>query len=178
MTKNNSILFRPASCPEGRRAATRYRPKLIVAAIAVAIAGCGGGSGGGESSDGNGNSANSANVGNSGNSGNGGSTTLTGVAASGAPFAGAKLTAVDKTGATVCDTTVSATGTYACELPTTALPPLVITALRDDIGLYSVTAGGTGGTVNVTPITTIIASRLSPNGDPAHPSSTVNRVTC
>jgi len=98
---------------------------------------------------------------------------MTGVAASGAPFSGAKLTVVDKTGTTVCDTTVSATGTYTCTLPATTQAPLVISALRDDIGLYSVTAVATGGTVNVTPITTIVASRLSPNGDPAQLAAAV-----
>ena len=63
--------------------------------------------------------------------------------------------------------TVSATGTYVCELAATVKPPLVISALRDDVALYSATAGTTGDIVNVTPITTIIASRLAPKGDPA-----------
>ena len=94
-------------------------------------------------------------------------TTMTGVVATSAAFAGAKLTAVDSTGATVCSVTVSATGTYVCELAATVKPPLVISALRDDVALYSVTGGTTGGIVNVTPITTIIASRLAPKGDPA-----------
>ena len=137
-----------------------------MAAIAVAIAGCGGGNDSG-SGDGNANANANANGGGGGGGGTSGTTTLTGVVASGAPFSGAKLTAVDKTGATVCDTTVSVTGTYACELSATTAPPLVITALRDDVGLYSVTASAASGTVNVTPITTIIASRLAPNGNPA-----------
>jgi hypothetical protein len=94
-------------------------------------------------------------------------TTMTGVVAAGAAFAGAKLSVVDSTGAIVCSVTVEAAGTYICELAATVKPPLVISALRDDVALYSVTAGTTGGTVNVTPITTIIAARLAPNGDPA-----------
>lgn len=149
MSLRHSISRCTAPCPEPVGLASLRRLGLIAAT--VAMAGCGGG-------DGNDAAAPPpAPV----------TTTLKGVAASGAPFAGAKLTAVDKTGATVCDTTVSATGTYVCELPATTLPPLVVSALRDDIGLYSVTASTADGTVNVTPITTIVASRLSPNGDPA-----------
>ena len=92
---------------------------------------------------------------------------LTGVAATGAPFAGARLTVVDKTGTTVCDTTTTPQGIYSCTLPATTQAPLVITARRDDQVLYSVTASTTGGTANVTPLTTIVVSRLSPAGDPS-----------
>ncbi|MEB0056335.1 carboxypeptidase regulatory-like domain-containing protein [Variovorax sp. LG9.2] len=92
---------------------------------------------------------------------------LTGVAATGAAFAGAHLTVVDKTGTTVCDTTTTPQGTYNCTLPATTQAPLVITARRDDQVLYSVTASTTGGTANVTPLTTIVVSRLSPVGDPS-----------
>lgn len=92
---------------------------------------------------------------------------LTGVAATGAAFAGAHLTVVDKTGTTVCDTTTTPQGTYVCTLPATTQAPLVITARRDDQVLYSVTASTTGGTANVTPLTTIVVSRLSPAGDPS-----------
>lgn len=94
-------------------------------------------------------------------------TTVSGVVASGAAFAGAHLTVVDAAGATVCDTTVSASGTYGCTLAPETKAPLVITALRDDDVLYSVSASAADGRINVTPVTTIIASMLSPNGNPA-----------
>jgi len=94
------------------------------------------------------------------------SQSLTGTAATGAPFAGAQLTVVDKTGATVCDTTVNTQGAYVCELPATAQAPIVIRAIRDGQALYSVSATGSG-TVNVTPLTSIIVSRLAPQGDPS-----------
>lgn len=94
------------------------------------------------------------------------SQSLTGTAATGAAFAGAQLVAIDKTGTTVCDTTVNAQGTYACDLPSTAQAPIVIRAIRDGQALYSVTATG-NGKVNVTPLTTIIVSRLAPQGDPS-----------
>jgi hypothetical protein len=151
MTLRHTIPRPITYCPEPAGMASLRRLGLIAAT--VAIAGCGGG----DNDDSAGPAPAPVPV----------ATTMKGVAASGAPFFGAKLTAVDATGATVCDTTVSTTGTYVCELPATTRAPLVISALRDDVGLYSVTAGTTGGTVNVTPITTIVASRLSPNGDPA-----------
>jgi hypothetical protein len=52
---------------------------------------------------------------------------------------------------------------------------LVITAQRDDQTLYSATASG--GTANITPLTTIVASRLSSNGDPAKLASDSSAVT-
>jgi hypothetical protein len=96
-----------------------------------------------------------------------GETRMTGVAATGAAFAGAAITVTDQTGTTVCTTTTAADGTYACTLPASTKAPLVIRATRDDVSLYSTTASTTGGTVNVTPLTTIIVSQLSPNGNPA-----------
>lgn len=92
---------------------------------------------------------------------------LGGIAATGAPFAGASITVIDQTGATVCTTQTDAKGAYACELPTSTKAPLVITASRDDLTLYSTTASTTGGTANVTPLTTVIVSRLAPDGNPA-----------
>lgn len=92
---------------------------------------------------------------------------LNGVAATGAPFAGAALTVVDSTGATVCTTTTDTQGAYACEMPAGTPPPLVVTASRDDQAFYGISATGTGR-ANVTPLTTVIASRLSPDGNPAN----------
>ncbi|MDM0026552.1 carboxypeptidase regulatory-like domain-containing protein [Variovorax saccharolyticus] len=92
---------------------------------------------------------------------------ISGVAASGSPFNNATLTVVDKTGATVCNTTTDAQGAYTCNLPTTTVFPLVVTAQRGTESLYSVSVNASGGRINVTPITSIVVSRLSPNGDPA-----------
>lgn len=89
-----------------------------------------------------------------------------GVAATGSPFAGASVVVTDKLGVNVCDTVTDARGAYNCELPTTTVPPLVVTASRDTDTLYSVSVAN-GGRINVTPLTTVVASRLSVNGDPA-----------
>lgn len=94
--------------------------------------------------------------------------TLSGVAATGAPFAGAAVTVTDATGATVCSTSTDAAGIYNCgTLSSTAKAPFVIKVTRDDISYYSATASTTGGTANVTPLTTIIVAKLSPDGNPA-----------
>ncbi|QNK75331.1 carboxypeptidase regulatory-like domain-containing protein [Variovorax sp. PAMC28562] len=92
---------------------------------------------------------------------------LDGVAATGAAFAGATVTVVDQTGTTVCTTTTDAAGAFSCTLPATTKAPLAIKASRDDHILYSTTASAAGGIANVTPLTTIIVSQLSPDGNPA-----------
>ncbi|MES2532168.1 MAG: carboxypeptidase regulatory-like domain-containing protein [Pseudomonadota bacterium] len=93
--------------------------------------------------------------------------TLSGVAATGAAFAGAAVTVTDRTGATVCTTQTDAAGAYACLLPANSQAPLVIKAVRDEQIFYSITASSASGTANVTPLTTIIVSQLSPDGNPA-----------
>lgn len=99
-------------------------------------------------------------------------TTVSGVAATGAPFAGAALTLTDASGVIVCTTTVDARGNYTCELPPGTSAPLVATASRDDQALYSVSATN-DGRLNVTPLTTVIASRLAPDGNPANLASAI-----
>lgn len=127
----------------------------VASAALLMLAGCGGGGGGGD-----------------GPTTPPPKTTVSGVAATGAPFAGAALTLTDATGATVCATTVDARGNYACELPAGTPAPLVATASRDDQALYSVAATN-DGRLNVTSLTTVIASRLAPDGNPANLASAI-----
>ncbi len=84
-----------------------------------------------------------------GNSGTTAAAKLNGIAATGAAFAGAKVTVVDQRGVTVCTTETDAKGAYECTLPADTKAPLVVTAARDDLTLYSTTASATGGNVNV-----------------------------
>ncbi|MGJ7484669.1 carboxypeptidase regulatory-like domain-containing protein [Variovorax sp. LT2P21] len=93
--------------------------------------------------------------------------TLGGVAATGAAFAGATVTVTDQTGATVCATQTDDKGAYSCTLPLSTKAPLVIKASRDELSFYSTTASAGSGTANVTPLTTIVVSQLSPDGNPA-----------
>ena len=148
----------------------RIHPKTRFAlstALLLSLAACGGGGSGGFLPTGGTNTGGSS-------SGAGGDTAtpaaakLSGIAATGAAFAGAKVTVIDQRGITVCSTETDAKGAYECPLPAGTKAPLVITAARDDLTLYSTTASAAGGNVNVTPLTTIIVSRLAPNGDPAN----------
>ena len=93
--------------------------------------------------------------------------TLSGTVATGAPLAGATLTVTDATGTEVGHLdAVGSDGQYSVTLAAGAQAPFVLVARRDDITLVSVQDLPASGTVNVTPITTLVASRLSPSGDP------------
>jgi hypothetical protein len=138
----------------------------------VTLYGCGGGGGGSTSST--------------------PSTTLSGVAATGAAFEGAVITVTDSTGATVgTSSAVGANGAFNITLRSGAVAPFVLTATRTNAdgaaeSLVSVVpnGGGTIATVNISPVTTLIASRLSVSGDPTKlaaevgaGTSTVNSTT-
>lgn len=135
-------------------------------ALLLSLAACGGGGGGSGGFLPTGGTNTGA--GGGGDTGTPVAAKLSGIAATGAAFAGAKVTVVDQRGVTVCSTETDAKGAYECALPEGTKAPLVITAARDDLTLYSTTASAAGGNVNVTPLTTIIVSRLAPNGDPAN----------
>lgn len=104
--------------------------------------------------------------------------TLSGTAATGAPMAGATVVVIDRTGAQVqlCQDpagvevtcTTQPDGRFTLSLRSGAQAPLVLTAtpLGDGMVQVSMTGDALGGTVNITPITTLIAASLSPNGDP------------
>ncbi|MDZ7858759.1 Ig-like domain-containing protein [Sphaerotilus sp.] len=93
--------------------------------------------------------------------------TLSGTVATGAALVGATLTVTDATGAEVGRIdSIGADGQFSVTLSTGAQAPFVLVAKRDDVTLVSVQDLPSSGTVNVTPITTLVASRLSPSGDP------------
>lgn len=92
---------------------------------------------------------------------------LSGTVATGAPLAGATLVVHDASGAQLCSQTVGEDGAYSCEIEAGARAPFVVVATRDDTRLVSVRPEATSGTVNVTPLTHLIAATLSPSGDPA-----------
>ncbi len=94
---------------------------------------------------------------------------LSGVAATGAPMVGAAVRVVDARGVDVArDIAVGADGRFSAELPATAQAPLALEAvLPDGDRLVSVVDRASGATTaNITPITNLIAARLSPNGRP------------
>lgn len=98
-------------------------------------------------------------------------TTLSGVVASGGPLSGASVAAIDNTGHVVATTTSTSDGSYSLPLPAGTPGPLLIRATTVAAGLSSIwlpASGSAGtGTVNVTPLTNLLASLLSQDGDPA-----------
>ncbi len=92
---------------------------------------------------------------------------FSGVAATGAPMAGARVDVYDHSGSSVCNVTTTSDGHYSCTLPSSAVEPFVLTAVLDNISLVSAYAKAETTTLNVTPITNLIAARLASNGDPA-----------
>jgi hypothetical protein len=101
-------------------------------------------------------------------------TTLTGVAATGAAFTDAIVTVTDSKGIVVgTSSVIGADGTYSITLLSTAVAPLVLTASRTTAdgtveSMVSIipSSSTTAATVNITPVTNLIASRLSSSGDP------------
>lgn len=96
------------------------------------------------------------------------SITLGGTAATGAPFDGADISIFDKTNTKVGSGRTEANGSYAITLSAGATAPFVLQAVRDDLTLVSVAADSSSSTINITPITNLIASRLSSSGNPAN----------
>jgi Bacterial Ig domain len=92
--------------------------------------------------------------------------TLSGTAATGAALAGATIVVTDKDGKEVCNQIAAADGSYSCTIPLTAKGPFVIVATLDEQSLVSTVAEAVTSTANVTPLTNLIAARLSPSGDP------------
>ena len=91
---------------------------------------------------------------------------VSGTAATGAPFAGATVTLVDSTGAPFAANAVTAAdGSYIIKVLQSAKPPFVVQAVSADKTLVSVVAEAKDTTTNITPVTNLIASRLSPSGD-------------
>ncbi|MBE0615817.1 MAG: hypothetical protein IH604_19275 [Burkholderiales bacterium] len=97
---------------------------------------------------------------------------VSGTAATGAALDGATITITGSDGKTYpaageAPIVTGTDGSYTITLPLTAKPPFVVTAVRSDISLVSVIAEAKDSTANVTPVTNLIASRLSSSGDPA-----------
>lgn len=98
--------------------------------------------------------------------------TISGVAATGAAFVDAVVSVIDSTGAVVgTSAPVGTDGLFSVTLSASAKAPFVLVASRTDTNgdtqtLVSVVESTAQTTANVTPITTLIAARLSPSGDP------------
>lgn len=97
---------------------------------------------------------------------------ISGTAATGAPFAGATVSVTDARGVAVASgVTVGTDGSYQTTLAEGATAPFVVAATRTSPDgvvdtLVSVLDTAKSATVNITPVTTLVASRLSASGDP------------
>lgn len=92
---------------------------------------------------------------------------FSGVAATGAALPGASVKVFGAAGDEACSTTTDDQGAYRCTLSAASQAPFTVIARLGEQALYSSAAVAASGTVNVTPLTTLIVSRLSPSGDPA-----------
>ena len=98
--------------------------------------------------------------------------TLSGIAATGAAFTDAVVTVIDSTGATAGrSASVGGNGIFSVTLNPGAKPPYVLVASRttgdgEVQSLVSVLESVSATTTNITPVTHLIASRLSPSGNP------------
>jgi len=148
---------------------SRVAKGLLAAGLLTLVAACGGGGGGGADPG----ATPPANPGNPGTPVTPSSYTFSGTAATGAAFAGAVVTVMDASGQTVgTSPSVGADGKYSITVPSTARAPFVVVATRTAASgetekLVSVTGALSDQTVNVTSVTTLIAARLSPSGNPA-----------
>lgn len=99
--------------------------------------------------------------------------TLSGIAATGAAFTGGTVTVIDSTGAVVgTSAVVGEDGAFSVTLSATAKAPFVLMASRTTAdgqtqSLVSVAESASVTQINVTPVTSLIAARLSSSGDPA-----------
>ena len=97
---------------------------------------------------------------------------ITGVAATGAAFEGGSVQIIDSRGTVVGTSgSIGADGVFTVTLAEGAKAPYVVLATRANANgqsqtLTSVVSSDTQTTVNVTPVTTLVAALLSPSGDP------------
>lgn len=135
-------------------------PKLVltwVGAAVIGLTGCGGGGGGTTTPT----PETPATI------------TLSGMAATGAAFVGATVQVIDSSGKVVgTSAPVGDDGTYQVTLAPGAVAPFVLIASRTSStgevqSLVSVVESASVTVANVTPITHLIASRLSASGDPS-----------
>lgn len=157
MTSNPRFTPAHRCAPSTPAEAGRGRRTVLATALCLALAACGGGGGG--ATDGVSPSP----------SPNAGPVVLNGVAATGAPMTGAAVRVVDARGVEVASgVTVASDGTFSAVLPADAQGPFALEALLPDGERQVSVVDSAGGatTANITPITSLIAARLSPNGRP------------
>lgn len=104
---------------------------------------------------------------------------VTGTVATGAPLAGATVRVYDGAGSLVLsDGVVGSDGTYRVTIPAGKQGPFIFVADDGDQQYTSVYNDTAGTTVNITPLTHLLAASLSSSGDPSRlPSELAARTT-
>lgn len=111
--------------------------------------------------------------------------TLSGIAATGAPMAGAMIIVKDSTGSEVqscAPCTVLTDGSFSIDLKLNAKGPFVLFATQDGSSEPEVSVVDTAQSthINISPITTLVAASLASNGDPVQLSTsglTAEKIT-
>jgi len=117
---------------------------LITSLAFLTLASCGGGGGG----NGNGNSQ----------------FTISGTAATGSPIPGASIEVYNSSGIKVATATTDSSGNYTTS-PLLGDGPYVVKGTSGTTELYSVQSSADGTVVNVTPLSNLVATLLSPTGN-------------
>jgi hypothetical protein len=92
------------------------------------------------------------------------SKTITGVAATGAPLGAATIEVYDASGTKVATATTDGSGKYQTT-PFTATGPYILKATAGSTVLYSVQVATDGTPVNITPLSNLVTTLLSPTGN-------------
>jgi hypothetical protein len=98
---------------------------------------------------------------------------FSGTVATGAPMVGATVEVYDASGALISTVTTDSKGRYLTPNLNNLTGPYVIKASLNGLTLYSVQATGAVATVNVTPLSNLVATLLSPTGNAANLSKEV-----
>jgi len=131
---------------------------LLSVALACSLTACGGGGGGTASNT---------------------AVTVTGVAATGAPLVDATIQIYDKDNVAVLSTpaTVSADGTYSAVIPANAVGPFVFVVDSGSEKFLSVLTEKRDSTLNITPLSHLVAAKLSSKGNPFELASEIKAGT-
>lgn len=95
---------------------------------------------------------------------NNASNVLSGVAATGAPLSGATIEVYDSTGAKVATTISDSSGNYRTDT-FAAVGPYVLKAISGNTVLQSVQIAADNSPVNITPLSNLVSTLLSPTGN-------------
>ena len=104
---------------------------------------------------------------------------ISGVAASGAPLVNARVNIMDQRGVSIGSGQTADDGSFSVDIDPSFKPPMVLTATGAADTLVSTVDTQTSATVNINPVSTLVAALMSATGDPSRLASELasGRVT-